>query len=472
MIESLKTKLWDVLKEKEVSLAILYNKKGEILWHKGREIKGKTIYDGAGFSKSYIKRSIDDNIGIEEENVTVSSSNIGLPKSLFMLNVKALIIQPVGDSFFLYIDSGTKKSFNEADREVFNIIGELLGIMIDRIKKSQAGAGGITGKSDKIENIRELVLKYSLEEQPILLLGETGVGKSHIANLVHSYSGRKGEFITINTPAVPDNLFESEIFGHKKGAFTDARSDKKGLVDEATGGTLFIDEISEVPVSFQAKFLRFIETKKYQVLGDPVEREANVRIIAATNKNLSQAIKKGEFREDLYYRLQVLEIEIPPLRERKEDLKALVMENQHYLKGKEIGSGFWDVILNYHWRGNIRELITVLTRAGILLESPITGKNIQDIIDYGRGKKTLTIAPENDKAQQIFKEIETGKDFWEVVRKPFLNHDLNRNEVKKLIAEALEKNAGKYKNILKPLHIDEQDYKKFLNFINDNDLKP
>jgi len=472
MIESLKAKLWSLLKEKEVSLAMLYNKKGEILWHKGRVIKGKTIYDGEGFSKSCTKQSLTGNTGIEKENVTVSSTNINVPKSLYILNVKALIIQPVGDAFFLYIDSGTKKSFKEADREVFKAIGELLGIMIDRIRKSQAGSDGITGKSSEIENIRELVLKYSLEEEPILLLGETGVGKSHIAQLVHRYSGRKGEFITINTPGIPGSLFESEIFGHKKGAFTDAKFDKKGFVDQAAGGTLFFDEISEVPVSFQAKFLRFIETKKYLVLGDPVEKEANVRIIAATNKDLFEAIKKGEFREDLYYRLQVLEIEIPPLRERKEDLKALVMENKDYLKGKETGYGFWEVILNHNWPGNVRELITVLTRAGILLDSPITGKDAREIINYSHDKKTIALPSKSDKIEQIFKEIESGKDFWEVVRKPFLNHDLNRSEVKAIIGNVLEKHSGKYKDILAPLNIKKEDYKKFLNFINDNDLKP
>ena len=157
MIESLKTKLWSLLKEKEVSLAMLYNKKGEILWHKGREIKGKTVYDGEGFSTSFTKQSLTDNIAIEKKNVTVSSTNLDVPKSLYILNVKALIIQPVGDTFFLYLDSGTKKSFNETDREVFQAIGELLGIMIDRIRKSQAGSGGITGQSREIENIRELV---------------------------------------------------------------------------------------------------------------------------------------------------------------------------------------------------------------------------------------------------------------------------------------------------------------------------
>lgn len=472
MIDSLKTKLWDLLKEKDVSLAMLYNKKGEILWHKGRNIKGNTIEKGEGFSKSYIKKSLTNNVGIEIENVTVASSDINFPQSASLLNVKALIIQPVGNGFFLYIDSGTKESFAAADKEVFKVIGQLLGMVIDRIRKSETGIGGISGKSDEIENIRELVLKYSLEEEPILLLGETGVGKSHIARLIHQFSGRKGEFVTIHTPAVPDNLFESEIFGHKKGAFTDARSDKKGFVDEAQGGTLFFDEISEVPVSFQAKFLRFIESKKYMVLGDPVEKEADNRIIASSNRNLAEAINKGQFREDLYYRLQVLEINIPPLRERREDLKALVMENLQYLKGKEIGSGFWEVILNYDWPGNVRELITVLTRAGILLDSPITGKAIQDIIYFDPSKKAAVVPTKKDKIQQIFQDIESGKDFWEVVRKPFLNHDLNRNEVKAFMAEVLEKQSGKYKNVLAPLNIKEEDYKKFLNFLNDNDLKP
>jgi DNA-binding NtrC family response regulator len=477
MIETLKTKLWDLLKKKEVSLAMLYNKNGEILWHKGRPVKGQTVYTGEGFSKSYIHRSLKENAGIEQENVSVNASHPDFSKSAYLLDVKALIIQPLGNGFFLYIDSGTREAFNETDREVFRTIGELLGVMILRIKQNQAAFGGITGKSKAIEHIRELVLKYSLEDEPILLLGDTGVGKNHIARLLHQYSGRNGEFVTINTPAIPDNLFESEIFGHKKGAFTGARFDKKGFVDEAAGGGLFFDEISEVPASFQAKLLRFIDTKKYQVLGDPVEREANVRIITATNRDLSDAMRKGEFREDLYYRLSVLEIKIPPLNERKEDLKALVMEHMSCLKGKEIEPGFWDTIFDYNWPGNVRELITVLTRAGILLDGPIKGEDIRDIIDSGcrkqpDSKDSNRVGLEKDKIQQVFNELEAGKHFWEAVRDPFLNHDLNRDQVKGIIAEVKRKNPGTYKEMLKPLNIKQEEYKKFLNFINDNDLKP
>ena len=163
---------------------------------------------------------------------------------------------------------------------------------------------GITGTSEEIGKIRELILKYSAEENPVLLQGETGTGKNRIAESIHRFSGRKGKFFTVNTPGIPDNLLKDEIFGHKKGAFTDAGADKRGFVDEAAGGTLFFDEISEVSPTFQAKLLRFIETRKYRVLGEPVERQADVRILAATNRDLKEAVRQDQFREDLYFRLQ------------------------------------------------------------------------------------------------------------------------------------------------------------------------
>jgi transcriptional regulator with PAS, ATPase and Fis domain len=468
MIESIKTRLWDLLKEKEVSLAMLYNKEGEILWHKGREIVGKTIYDGEGFSKTYIKKTLTNSDSVETEDVLISTAVNGLPESAYVLKVKCLIIQPVSDNFYLYIDSGVKDSFSRSDREIFKFMGELLEEMVDQIKESEIKMGGITGNSEEIKNIRELVLKYSLEEKPVLLLGETGIGKSHIAELIHKYSGRKGRFITINTPGIPHTLLESEIFGHKKGAFTDARIDKKGIVEEAKGGTLFFDEISEVPISFQAKLLRFIETKKYLVLGQSVEKEADVRIVAAANKDLQEAIKNKEFREDLYFRLQVLEIEIPPLRERKEDIKALVMEMQRFLKGKAIGDGFWEAIYIHNWPGNVRELITVLTRAGILLESPITGKDIQDIINQSRFKGSVD--QRMNKIEPIWNRIKAGESFWDAVKRPFLDRDLNRDEVKELIKRGLAESDGVYKHLLKLFNLKGSEYKKFMRFINGNRL--
>jgi transcriptional regulator with PAS, ATPase and Fis domain len=468
MIESIKTKLWDLLKEKEVSLAMLYNKQGEILWHKGREIKGRTIDQGEGFSKSYIRKTLESGNFIETEDVLISSKANGLPQSAHTLKVKCLLILPVSNNFYLYIDSGAKDTFSRSDREVFRFMGQLLGEMVERIKENGCNTSGITGNSQAIKHIRELVLKYSLEEQPVLLLGETGVGKSHIAELIHKYSGRKGKFFTINTPAIPDTLFESEIFGHKKGAFTDAKCDKKGFVEEAGAGTLFFDEIAEVPMAFQAKLLRFIDTKKYTVLGDAAEREADVRIVAAANKDLPQAIKEKEFREDLYFRLQVLEIEIPPLRERKEDIKALVMEMQPLLKGKEPGNGFWEAICSHDWPGNVRELITVLTRAGILLDSPMTGKDIRDIILQNHGKNSF--ARRMDEVETTWNDLKEGKSFWHTVKKPFLDRDLNRQQVKEIIKRGLAQSDGKYKKVLKLFNLEQGEYKRFMKFLNGNRL--
>jgi transcriptional regulator with PAS, ATPase and Fis domain len=470
MFESVKTQLWDILKKKEVSLVMIFDKSGEILWHKGREIVGRSIHLGAGFSTSCAKKIIAHGNPIKTGDAQIVSLSHHLPESAVNLNVKSLLILPIKKNFFLYVDSGTKDTFTESDMEVFNVMGQLLEKMIDTVIVDQEDSEGITGTSPEIKKIREVVLKYSLEEDPILLIGETGVGKSHIAELIHRYSGRKGEFVVAEIPVINENLFESIMFGHKKGAFTDAKANKIGLVQEADKGTLFIDEISEIPVSFQAKFLRFIDKKKYRVVGESKEREAEVRIVAASNKNLQKAIKNKEFREDLYYRLHVLEIEIPPLRNRKEDIKTFITSNQNYLKGKEIGKGFWEIVINHDWPGNMRELITVLKRAGILLESPITGDKIKEII-YGSGyQKTIKTTGVETWKEEIWAAFKNGENFWQVIKEPFLNRDLNRHQVKAIIAEALAQTDGNYKDTLRLFNIAESEYGTFMKFLYRNYL--
>lgn len=470
MFESVKTQLWDILKKKEVSLVMIFDKSGEILWHKGREIIGRSIHLGAGFSTSYAKKIITHGNPIKTGDAQIVSFGNRLPESAVSLNVKSLFILPIKKNFFLYVDSGTKDTFTETDMEVFRVMGQLLEKMIDTVIEDQEDSEGITGTSPEIKKIREVVLKYSLEEEPVLLIGETGVGKNHIAELIHRYSGRKGKFVVAETPGINENLFESTMFGHKKGSFTDARADKIGLVQEADQGTLFIDEISEIPVSCQAKFLRFIDKKKYRVLGESKEREAEVRIVAASNKDLQKAIKNKEFREDLYYRLHVLEIEIPSLRERKEDIKTFITTNQKYLKNKDIGKGFWETVLNHDWPGNMRELITVLKRAGILLESPITGEKIKEII-YGSGyQKTFKTTGEETWKEEIWDAFKNGENFWQVVKEPFLNRDLNRQQVKTIIAEALAQTDGNYKDTLRLFNIAESEYGTFMKFLYRNQL--
>jgi transcriptional regulator with PAS, ATPase and Fis domain len=284
MIEVIKNKIWSLLKEKEISLAMIYDREGEILWHKGREIEGKDVFTGSGFCKSYIKESLGNPVWSDPAD-QIESDGKDLSASAEKLLVKSVIIHPINTRFFLYVDSGKKDFFTGKDRLAFAILGELLEQIIMQIRK-ESDISGITGRSPGIKKIRDLVVKYSLEEEPILITGETGVGKNHIADLIHRYSGRRGKFVIVDTPNINDNLFESKLFGHKKGAFTDAKFDKTGLVEEARNGTLFFDEITEVPMDVQAKLLRFIDTKKFYTLGASVEKERDVRIIAATNRDL------------------------------------------------------------------------------------------------------------------------------------------------------------------------------------------
>lgn len=470
MVEILKCKIWEILEKKQVSLAMLYDKAGDILWTRGREISSKNISEGGEFSSSLISKSLKMGRCINSSDILVTLPGASLPESARRLYIKSILIQPLDNDIFLYIDSGSKDSFSDTEIAEVKIIGNLLAEAIRYIKKREADSNGISGESEAMKKIKELVLKYSLEEEPLLLLGETGVGKTHIAELIHNYSGRKGKFVVADTTIINEHLFESEIFGHKRGAFTGAVANKRGLIEEAGGGTLLIDEISEVPVSFQAKLMRMIETRKYRVLGDEKEREADVRIISASNRDLRGCVIKKDFREDLFYRIDVLEIKIPPLRERSEDIKDIVMAKKNFLRGKEIGKGFWDVLHKYAWPGNIRELFTVLKRAGILCDSPIGGKDLQKIVN--ESNVPALYQDSDSKEDRIWQELRAGKSFWDAVKKPFLNRDLNRLEVKRIIADGLLEADGKYTKLLNIFNLKADDYHRFMRFMHEQELRP
>jgi DNA-binding NtrC family response regulator len=229
------------------------------------------------------------------------------------------------------------------------------------------------GNSNQIQELLTLLEQVIPTKTNVLILGESGTGKGLIAELIHYNSPRKDKpFISINCSAIPDTLLESELFGYKKGAFTGAVSDKKGLITMADGGTLFLDEIGDMPMSLQAKLLKVIETGEIMPLGDTVKRLVDVRIIAATNADLEKKVKEGSFREDLYYRLSVIEIRIPPLRERREDIPVLVdyfiksisEENKKDIKG--IDDDAMTMLIGYDWPGNVRELKNVIERAVVL----------------------------------------------------------------------------------------------------------
>ena len=223
---------------------------------------------------------------------------------------------------------------------------------------------------------------------PVLIEGESGTGKEALAKAIHTTSLRKGKFVAINCGAIPEELFESELFGHKKGAFTGANTDKSGYIEEAGGGTLFLDEIGEMPLRIQVKMLRLLQEESYFRVGDSVERKADIRIISATNRNLMQEVASGTFREDLFHRLAVAILKVPALREREGDINLLVdhllaSANKRLATGnqKQLSAAARAILLKHSWPGNVRELQNTLLRAVIWsADEMIDGESMQDAL--------------------------------------------------------------------------------------------
>jgi DNA-binding NtrC family response regulator len=330
-------------------------------------------------------------------------------------------VQAIKNGAFDYIIKG-----NDNDRIV-----PLLYQATDKVKHQRKSAvkikekdthsfDDIIGHSSVIQQAISLAKKIAPTNTNVLLLGETGTGKEIFANAIHTNSNRSGKpFIAINCSAFTKELLEGELFGHKAGAYTGATKDKKGLIELVDNGTLFLDEIGEMNIDLQAKLLRVIENGEFFKLGDVKKTKVNVRIIAATNRELPKSVEKGEFREDLYYRLNVFTILLPPLRDRTEDISDLV---DHFLsiyalrenKRLTINSDALRLLQQHHWKGNIRELRNVLERSAILVENAeitpgdlpyeiqkqgraasdsltlasIEKKHIQKILQYTGGNKT------------------------------------------------------------------------------------
>ncbi len=246
---------------------------------------------------------------------------------------------------------------------------------------SQFSSGKIIGESKAMQTVFALLDKVSRTESTVLLLGESGTGKELVASTVHYQSARKKKaIIRVNCAALPDDLIESELFGYEKGAFTGADVKKPGRFDMADGGTLFLDEIGDLPQLTQMKLLRFLEEKTFERLGSTSTVSVDVRIIAATNKNLEKEITKGTFREDLYYRLNVIPVILPPLRKRVEDIPLLIHTftnkfNDQFGTNVFFGADAIKEILNYGFPGNVRELLNIIERCIALASSKIIGRN-------------------------------------------------------------------------------------------------
>ncbi|RMG59246.1 MAG: sigma-54-dependent Fis family transcriptional regulator [Deltaproteobacteria bacterium] len=244
-------------------------------------------------------------------------------------------------------------------------------------------------RSPRMDAVLKKVEVAAPSSATVLVTGENGVGKEVIARLIHEKSGRRGSFIAVNCASIPESLIESELFGYERGAFTGAHRDKRGKVELADGGTLFLDEVGDMSLSLQAKLLRFIEEKAFERVGGTRKYRVDVRLVAATNKDLRKEMEEGRFREDLYFRLNVIPIEVPPLRERKEDIPLLVEHFLSHLGGgsrKVISPEAMEALKEYSWPGNVRELRNVIERVALLSSGEEIGlEEIREsLFDSGR----------------------------------------------------------------------------------------
>ena len=243
------------------------------------------------------------------------------------------------------------------------------------------GFCGITGKSPKMRELISLIRKVAPSSSTVLIQGESGTGKELAARAIHRSSPRADRpFVAVNCGAIPETLIESELFGHKKGSFTGAVADRPGLFEEAEGGTLFLDEIGELPLQLQTKLLRVLQEREFRRVGDSIARKTDVRILTASNRDLQEQVRDGSFREDLYYRINVVQIVMPPLRERIEDIPELIdifyskFSGEH--AGEIITSGALKALMNYRFPGNIRELENIVERSLILDSSRIVESSL------------------------------------------------------------------------------------------------
>ncbi|MFZ5968465.1 MAG: sigma-54-dependent transcriptional regulator [Bacillota bacterium] len=292
------------------------------------------------------------------------------------------------------------------------ILQEQIEFLTEELNKNTGKI--IIGDSEKIQQVLQIVSRVANSNATVLITGESGTGKELIANAIHYNSGRKDNpYIKVNCGALPESLLESELFGHEKGAFTGAVAKKPGRFERAEGGTLFLDEVGELTPPIQVKLLRVLQEKEFERVGGTETIKADVRIVAATNRNLMEMVEKGEFREDLFYRLNVIPVELPSLRERKEDIPKLI----DYFAGKycaEMGRNkisfaqdAMDILVNYPWKGNIRELENVVERIVILNYGELIEKDMlpKEILFYNSEIPSFLLPEQGIDLEQVEKSL-------------------------------------------------------------------
>lgn len=344
---------------------------------------------------------------------------------------------------------------------------------------------GIIGKTKEINDLVDIIMQVAQSDISILIFGESGVGKEIFAKAIHAFSNRSSKpMVSVNCGAIPEGIIESELFGHKKGSFTGAVESRKGYFEIADNSTLFLDEIGELPLTTQVKLLRVLENKEFMKLGAETVVKVDVRIIAATNKDLQKEVDARRFREDLFFRLKAVSLNIPPLRKRKPDIEELA---KHFVKNycennkltvPEITSGAIEILKNYTWPGNIRELKNTVETAvalnrGKILTEEVFSELRSDYVDYDDQRNLpvfLRKSPEDADRELMYRALfEIKKDIMEL--KDLIVHrfnvdDFNRREnddvlsirdlEKDAIVKALDKTKGSKRKAARLLNISER----------------
>lgn len=331
----------------------------------------------------------------------------------------------------------------------------------------------IVGNDPRLLTALRKVEKFARFNEPILITGESGVGKEAFAKACYLLSSRLGKpYAAVNCPQYEEgNVTVSQLFGHRKGSFTGAVSDHAGFFETADGGVIFLDEIADLPMAAQVKLLRALAEGEFQPIGARHSLRVNVRVIAATNRPLERLIVAREFRDDLYFRLRYFPLEIPPLRRRGADwllLKDYFLQNlaNEYHMQKDFSDASLALLNNYDWQGNVRELKSIVTvgyslSEGDLIEPEDFSAELRS--EWGGGVADAT---------GVYRQMaEHGESFWEVVYEPFMDRDLNRSQVRSIVRKGLVQSHGSYKKLMKIFRVDEKEYHRFMDFLRHHRLK-
>jgi transcriptional regulator with PAS, ATPase and Fis domain len=336
----------------------------------------------------------------------------------------------------------------------------------------------ILGSCEAIKRLREDITYAARADAKVLITGESGAGKELVARAIHDGSARaSGPFMTINCAGIPETLLESELFGHVRGSFTGALRDRPGLLESGRRGTVFLDEVGEMSLRMQGLLLRFLETGEIQRVGaDTTGQRVDARVIAATNRPLTQEIEEKRFRSDLYYRLNVINFEVPPLRDRKDDIPLLL---NHFLESyarrynaapPQLNEEALEMLVAHSWPGNVRELKNAAERLVVRRHAIVSPADLPEEIASSRALTTAQASaaePARPQARDLILQrlLEGRESFWAAVYDPFMSRDLTRDDVRSLIRAGLERTSGNYSLLLHLFNMEQGDYKRFLNFL-------